>query len=50
MGQISHSSTYYHIRVGSYYYVPSCQVPKVVASQGLERAMVIHCEKAPRHI
>jgi hypothetical protein len=27
--------------VGSYYYVPSCQVPKTTASRGLERAMFI---------
>jgi hypothetical protein len=29
--------------VGSYYYVPSCQAPKTVASRGPERAMFIHC-------
>jgi hypothetical protein len=45
MELISHSSTYCQTRVGSYGYVPSCQVPKVAASQGPEWVMLIRCGK-----
>jgi hypothetical protein len=47
MGWIPHSSTYYKMHVGSYYFVPSCQAPKMAASQGPERAMFIHCGEPP---
>jgi hypothetical protein len=47
MGWIPHSTTYCHMRVGSYCYIPSCQVPKTTASRGLERAMFIRYGEPP---
>jgi hypothetical protein len=47
MGWIPHSSTYYQMCMGSYCYVPSCQVPKIAASRGPEQEMFIHCGEPP---
>jgi hypothetical protein len=35
MGWIPHLSPYYQMHVGSYDYIPSCQMPKATASRGL---------------
>jgi hypothetical protein len=47
MGWIQHSSTCYHVRVGSYGYVPSCQAPKATASQGPVTGNAYPLLKAP---
>jgi hypothetical protein len=49
MGWIPHLSTYCQMHVGSYGYVPSCQVHEAATSRGPEWAMLIHMREAPGH-